>query len=114
MPGVTVTLSGASKGTTTTDGSGKYLFAGLANGGYTVTARETGFTFTPASAPVTINGVSVTGQNFAGTLAPTYSIGGTVTSGGIPLSDVLVTLSGAGSGTALTDAGRQLRICRAG
>src|SRR6185295_15362783 len=37
IAGVTVTLGGASSATTTTNGSGAYLFSGLSAGNYTVT-----------------------------------------------------------------------------
>ena len=100
IPGVTMTLSGAGTGTTTTDTNGNYTFTGLANGTYTVTPSKTGYTFTPASKNVTINGANVTGQNFTGTA---YSISGTVTSGGSPFSGVTMTLSGTASGTTTTD-----------
>jgi hypothetical protein len=50
LSGVTMTLSGAQTGSTTTDGSGNYTFSGLAPGGnYTVTPSRTGYTFCPAS-----------------------------------------------------------------
>ena len=62
--GVTVTLSGATNATTTTDGFGNYSFRGLANGGYVVTPSKSGYTFRPTSRFVTINGVNVTDVNF--------------------------------------------------
>lgn len=100
---VTVNLGGAATTSTTTDTSGNYSFTGLANGGYTVTPSKTGSQFDPASRDVTINGANVTGQNFSASAA-TYAISGTVTSGGSPLAGVLVTMSGAASGTKTTDA----------
>ena len=42
--GATVTLSGAASATVTADATGHYIFAGLANGAYTVTPTHTGFT----------------------------------------------------------------------
>src|SRR5438876_1913593 len=62
--GTTLTLSGGASGTTTADSSGNFAFAGLANGTYTVTPSKSGFTFTPASQPVTVNGANATGVNF--------------------------------------------------
>jgi len=59
--GATVSLSGAASATTTADASGNYSFTGLANGSYTVTPSKAGFTFTPASQAVTINGANQTG-----------------------------------------------------
>lgn len=60
----TVTLSGASNASTTANSSGSYTFSGLANGSYTVTPSKTGFTFSPASAQVTVNGANQTAVNF--------------------------------------------------
>jgi len=64
VPGVTITLSGTAAGTTVTNASGNYIFTGRANGNYTVTPSQAGFTFTPVSRAVTISGANVTGQNF--------------------------------------------------
>jgi hypothetical protein len=66
----TVTLSGTSGGTTTTDGSGRYTFTGLTNGSYVVAPSRAGFSFSPSTAPVTVNGASVTGVNFTATPIP--------------------------------------------
>ena len=94
--GATVTLSGAASATTTADGSGNYSFAGLLNGGYTVTPSKTGLTFSPANLPETVNGANITLANFA---VQTYSISGTITSGG----GATVTLSGKASATTTAD-----------
>jgi hypothetical protein len=64
--GVTVTLSGAANATATADSSGNYTFTGLANGSYTVRPAKAGFSFSPSSQAVTINGANVSGVNFAG------------------------------------------------
>jgi N,N-dimethylformamidase beta subunit-like, C-terminal/Domain of unknown function (DUF4082)/Bacterial Ig-like domain (group 2)/Bacterial Ig domain len=63
--GATVTLSGGA--TVTANTSGGYTFTGVANGSYTVTPTKTGFTFTPANQPVTVNNANVTGVNFTST-----------------------------------------------
>jgi hypothetical protein len=42
----------------TADASGSYSFPGLANGSYTVTPTKSGFTFTPISQTVAINGAN--------------------------------------------------------
>jgi hypothetical protein len=96
--GATVTLSGASNATTTANGSGNYSFSGLSNGGYTVTPSNTGYTFSPGSQPVTIDGANVTGVNFTATATATFTISGTLspTAGG---SGATVTLSGASNAT---------------
>ena len=105
ISGVTVTLSGAASGTTTTDASGNYIFTGLANGSYTVTPSTVGYAFTPTSRSVNINNANITGQDFTGTAsAVTYSISGTVrTGGGTPISGVTMALSGASTGTTTAD-----------
>jgi subtilisin family serine protease len=102
LQGVTMTLDGAATGATTTDSSGNYSFTGLHSGDYTVTPSRAGYVFTPANRAVTIGAANVTGQNFTGTVA--YSISGAVTSGGSPLPNVTMNLSGAAGGSTLTDA----------
>ena len=62
--GATVALSGTSSGSTTADSSGNYTLGGLSNGTYTVTPTLAGYTFSPASQSVTINGANVTAVNF--------------------------------------------------
>jgi len=98
--GATVTLSGAASGTTTASSSGSYTFAGLANGVYTVTPSNTGYTFSPGSQNVTISGANVSAVNFTST-AQTFNISGTIspTTGG---SGAAVALSGAASATTTT------------
>ncbi len=63
FPGVSMTL-GASAATS--DASGNYSFANVANGTYTARATRNGYAFTPASRSVTVNGSNVAGQDFAG------------------------------------------------
>ena len=65
--GVTMTLSGAKTGTTTTASGGTYTFSGLANGSYTVTPSLSGYTFSPTSTAVTIASANKTGVNFTST-----------------------------------------------
>ena len=96
--GATVTLSGAASATVTADASGNYTLDGLANGAYTVTPSKTGFTFSPASQPVTISSANVTAVNFTAT-AIAWSISGMITGG----SGATVTLSGASSATVTAD-----------
>jgi hypothetical protein len=63
--GATMTLNSAA--TVTTDASGNFTFSGLANGSYSIAPSKLGYTFTPTSATITINGASVTGENFSST-----------------------------------------------
>jgi hypothetical protein len=60
----TLTLSGAASRSTSTDGSGNFSFTGLPNGSYIVAPSASGFTFSPATASVSISGASKTGVNF--------------------------------------------------
>jgi hypothetical protein len=89
--GATVTLSGAASATTTANSSGNYSFTGLANGTYTVTPSNAGFTFSPATQTVTLNGGNATAVNFtatsiytiSGSLSPApFAAGATVTLSG--------------------------------
>ena len=49
LAGVSITLSGSSGASTTTDISGAYSFGGLAGGNYLLQPSATGYSFTPAS-----------------------------------------------------------------
>ena len=64
--GVTVTLSGPSVFTTTTDAGGNYFFNDVQEGIYTLTPAFTGYTFTPAIRAVYIYGMDATAFNFDG------------------------------------------------
>src|SRR5581483_11640967 len=81
---------------------GTYTFSSLKNGSYTVTPTQPGYTFSPISAPVTVNGANVSGVNFTGSVitAGSYSISGKVSG-----SAATLTLSGTSSGTTTVAAG---------
>jgi PKD repeat protein len=64
IAGVTISTGAAS---TTTNSSGGYTLGSLANGTYTLTPSLAGYTFSPSSSSVTINGANVSGKNFTGT-----------------------------------------------
>ena len=99
--GVTVTLTGAASASTTTSSAGDYAFDGLANGTYTVKPAKGGFTFSPISQVVVVNGADVASQDFVATAASTtYAISGTVS--GATAQGVTMTLSGTASGTTTT------------
>src|ERR1700723_1850146 len=93
--GAAVTLSGAGSGSATADASGAFTFSGLSNGTYTLTPSRTGYTFSPTSQSVMVNGANVTtGANFTATqVTTTFTISGTIspTAGG---SGATVALSG--------------------
>ena len=64
ISGVTITLSGESSKSTTTDSNGLYTLSGLTDGNYTVTPSKSGGIFTPSSASVLVNGENVMDINF--------------------------------------------------
>jgi hypothetical protein len=66
----TVAMSGPVTGTKVTDSTGAYSFAGLPNGLYVLSASQSGYSFSPSTTQVTINGAAVTGVNFSATAVP--------------------------------------------
>jgi hypothetical protein len=72
--GATVILSGVAGATGTTNNLGNYTFTGLSNGSYTVTPNNTGFTFTPTSQNVSVNGANITGLNFTAAAQQPHSV----------------------------------------
>jgi hypothetical protein len=101
ISGVSVSNGSAS---TTTNSSGAYTLANLANATYTITPTLSGYTFSPVNRSVVVNGANVTAQNFTGTATTptTFSISGTITtSAGAAISGVTVST---GSTSATTNA----------
>ena len=104
LSGVTVTLSGGTSKTTTTDEDGEYSFSDLSSSTYTITPSKLGYAFTPSSKQVTASCAVQLGVDFTATTSgTTYSISGKVTLSGSGLSGVTMTLSGSGSETTETD-----------
>lgn len=64
LSGVSVTLSGSSSKTTTTDASGNYSFVAF-NGNYTITPSLLGYTFAPSSASINNLSADQAGVNFS-------------------------------------------------
>ncbi len=58
LSGVSLALGDAATASGSTDAGGNYTFSGLANGSYTVTPTKSGYSFTPASLSLTINGAN--------------------------------------------------------
>ena len=83
LSGVTVSLTGASTTSATTDSNGHYTFTGAQNGGYTVTPSLTGYTFSPASRSAAVSDANLTGEDLTATASTpvpsTYTISGTIT-----------------------------------
>ena len=94
-----VSVSGV--GSTTTDSNGNYTLSGVPAGSYTLTPSLNGYSFSPTTRSVSVNG-NVSGQDFTGTaIVSTFSVSGRVTdSNGATL--VSVTLSN-GIGSTTTD-----------
>jgi hypothetical protein len=105
LAAVNVTLSGGQSAATTTDANGNYSFANLpAGANYIVTPSLANYAFAPPSAAFNNLSANAT-ANFTGTPGA-RTIGGRISdAGNNSLANVTVTLSGAQSGTALTDAG---------
>jgi hypothetical protein len=78
---VTLTQGATTVATATADASGNYSFANIANGSYTVTPTKSGFSFNPASQPVTVNGANVSVPNFTAT-ALTFTVSGAISGTG--------------------------------
>lgn len=114
---VTITLSGNSSGTTTTDAEGIYSFSDLSGGSYTVTPSLSGHNFNPSSQNVTISDSDQEDIDFAEDFSPSivitsptalnnYSTKGLtldisgIASDDVSLTDITWTNDQGGSGTA--------------
>ncbi|MDD2942633.1 MAG: hypothetical protein PHC51_06670 [bacterium] len=93
-----VTVSEATAGNAITDASGNYSFTLNYGDSYNLSPQLTGYSFAPASTSGTITGDS--SEHFAGTQLK-YSISGTITSSGGPLS--CVAINGGALGTSTTN-----------
>jgi hypothetical protein len=100
--GANVALSGPVMLSTTADASGNYSFDGLVNGTYTITPSNSGVTFTPQSAQVTVNYASLSGVNFSAVVTNPQTISGTIT--GTAGAGATVNLTGAAIATTAVDA----------
>ena len=97
--GVTVSLTGSVNVSTTTDSSGNYSLPAVPNGTYTVTPSGVGYSISPASQNVTVNGANVDSVNFTAT-SNAYSIIGTISGG----AGATVALTGGSTSTTTADA----------
>ena len=104
LQSVLVSLTGAANASVSTDAGGRYSFTGLANGIYTVAPSVAGQTFKPASSVVTVSGANVSGNNFVESAygAPTSGFSGAVS--GAVMQNVIISLGGANSGSAVSNA----------
>jgi beta-glucanase (GH16 family) len=101
--GSTVVLSGTANASTTADASGNFTFTGLANGSYALTPSKPGFSFSPSSLNVTVNGANLAGVNFmANALSTSFTVSGSVS----PVTNgagTTLSLNGASSNTTNAD-----------
>ena len=108
IDGVTVTLSTGTS--TSTAGGGRFSFAGIDGGTYTVTISnfpaDASFSSTSQPATITTDGQAAT-VNFSGTYIRTASIIGSVTVEGEGISGVTVRISGIADQATQTDANGQ-------
>jgi len=89
LPGITITAGVKSA---VTDSAGQYTISGLAAGAYTVAPLGSSYSFTPASASVTLSS-NLTGVDFTAA-AVTYRIGGQITQGGLGLAGITLSVGG--------------------
>ena len=78
---VTLTSGTTTIATVTATTAGAYTFTNVANGSYTVTPTKAGFTFTPTSQAVTVNGANVTVAAFTSAVQ-TFTVSGTISGTG--------------------------------
>ena len=71
---VLVSLSGKETSSTTTNSAGAFSFTGLPSGSYTLRPTLSGYTFTPPSASVTVNGASQSGVDFTSSVGPPANV----------------------------------------
>jgi hypothetical protein len=117
LAGVTVTTASQSLGgsptqTAVTDALGNYTVSGLAAGTYLITPTLAGVAFDPASSMVTLTTDGAINVDFAAlpVVAPTFSVLGDVSLGGVGLPGVTMGLSGISSATTTTDASGNYRF----
>ncbi len=116
LTGVTVTLSGAGYGTTTTTAIGMYTFSNLTPGSYALSPAKSGYAFTPVSSAQTISTTDIMHDNFIGTpnSAATYSLSGVISVSAMGmnkgLAGVTVTVGGSVTGSTTTDANGNYRL----
>jgi alpha-tubulin suppressor-like RCC1 family protein len=68
LPNVMVTLAGSASMVTTTDAGGNYAFGDVPVGTFTVTPSLSGYTFSPPSRNVWLDGIDAVGFNFSASI----------------------------------------------
>ncbi|MBI2266960.1 MAG: carboxypeptidase regulatory-like domain-containing protein [Armatimonadetes bacterium] len=113
VSGVTVSYTGPTSGSVTTDGNGYYDILNVSDGVYSVTPSHTDYTVSYSGTPgtgqgtgtasITISGATVTGADFSATKIK-FTVSGTITNGGSPLSGIAVDLTGDATQSTTTNA----------
>ncbi|HEU4596417.1 MAG TPA: carboxypeptidase regulatory-like domain-containing protein, partial [Pyrinomonadaceae bacterium] len=104
LSGVVVALSGAQTAQRTTDANGNYSFTLPAEGDYTLTPSKANYTFTPPTRVFNKLAANQTTADFAATLNRHTISGRVVNVNNTGVPGVLLTLSGAQTGTTTTGA----------
>jgi hypothetical protein len=102
LANVSLSLSGSSTGSATSDVNGKFTFPNAPHGFYTLTPVKSGYVFSPFAVNATVEGSDVQ-TNF--TAQPVYTLSGTIRSGsntGSVLSGANVTIAGKSATTSAT------------
>ena len=106
LSGATIVVTGARNYSTISDSSGSFAFSAADSGGYSVTVSFTGYG--TQSSTITINANTTTNLGSISLVknATTGTVSGMVTDAatGLPISGVAVTVSGDGTGSAITSA----------
>lgn len=93
IAGVTLSVTGSTNSTVTTDGAGAYSFIGSTHGDYVFTPAKAHYTFAPATRSVSDLRAD-TQLDFAATLQKHSISGRVLTASGEPVAGAIVTLSG--------------------
>lgn len=111
LAGVSVTATGVAT-PVLTDAAGRYQLNNIAPGLVTVSASLTGYATASGSANLTAGGIMIFSPSLNLGAAQGATLSGTVTSGvtGAPLSGVTISVSGAATASAVTDASGNYQI----
>jgi hypothetical protein len=110
LGGVTMTATGGHSTSVQTASNGNYTISGIPHGvNVTITPTLTGYSFDPPNRTHNNVTANLTGQNFTATLN-TYSISGTVTTGGSGFGGVTITASGGHTQTVTTNSNGQYTL----
>ena len=101
LPSVTLALGGGAVRTVEADASGRFSFAGLPAGSYTVTPSSPNRRFHPVSQTFVLE-ADATGVAF--TLVPAFKLAGKVSAAGAGVAEAVVSIAGSATLTATTDA----------